>query len=413
MSCEESAAPGGAGASRTREHRATLLPGDGIGPEVIEAACAVLEASGARIQWERVDMRSRAAGPCRDALPAEVLASIRRHGVALKGPVTTGTTGRRSVNVALRRELGLYAQVRLCRTLRGVPSRFHGVDLAIVRETTEDLYAGVELGAGSSGAETLIGIPALRSSALPRGVGISIKYVSEPAVRAVARFTLDWARAQGRKRVTVVHKATVMRATDGLFLSVAKEVAASYGDLEVDDALVDDVAARLVRSPERYNILLTSNLYGDILSDLAAGLVGGVGVVPGANFGRGLAVFEAAHGSAPRHAGRDRANPTAVILSGALMLRHLGEHGAAARVERAVGNVLGEGRSVTYDVAGPADAAVGTSAFAAAVIEALGDDASAIREAPAGATSSASSTARSRSRIGTATGVAEADVRTR
>jgi isocitrate dehydrogenase (NAD+) len=353
-------------------HRVTLLPGDGIGPEVIDAARLVLDESGAPLEWEVLDVGGPAVRRSGDALPAAVLESVRRNRVALKGPVTTAAGGGfRSVNIGLRRELGLYCQARLCRSFPGVRTPFSPVDLVVMRETTEDLYAGVEMDSGSPGALALVELLAATGTNLPEGAGISIKYVSEPAVRRMVRFALDWARRNGRARVTVVHKATVMRSTDGLFLTAARDVAAGYPDIEVDDCLVDNLAAQLVRCPDRYDVLLTTNLYGDILSDLASGLVGGVGLVPGCNYGGGLALFEPGHGSAPRHAGLGRVNPVATILSGAMMLRHLGETDAAVRVEGAVERVVAAGRCVTYDIAADPDRAVGTAAVAAAVIGAM------------------------------------------
>lgn len=367
-----------AGATRGDEktlvpaHRVTLLPGDGIGPEVIDATMEVLDASGARVEWEIFQVGERAVREVGDPLPDVVLDSVRRNGVALKGPVTTPRgAGYRSVNISLRCALGLYGQVRLCRSFPGVPSEHPGIDVAVVRETTEDLYAGVELPPGSPRANELIDRLAADGTVVPRGAGISIKYTSEQAVRAVARFAFEWARRNGRKRITVVHKATVMRATDGVFLAAVRDVATEFPDVEVDDCLVDLAAAHLVRCPERFDVILTSNLYGDILSDLAAGLVGSVGLVPGGNYGDGLAMFEAAHGSAPRHAGRDRANPVAAILTGALMLRHLGEEEAARRIEQAVARVIADGRQVTYDIARSPDAVVGTASAAAAIAAAM------------------------------------------
>lgn len=360
------------GAKPAPAHRVTLLPGDGIGPEVVDATMKVLDASGARVDWEIFQVGERAVREVGDPLPDAVLESVRSNGVALKGPVTTPRgAGYRSVNISLRRALGLYGQVRLCRSFPGVPSGHPGIDLAVVRETTEDLYAGVELHPGSTQAGELIDRLATDGTVVPSGAGISIKYTSEQAVRTVARFALEWARGNGRKRITVVHKATVMRATDGVFLAAVRDVAGDFPDVEIDDCLVDLAAAHLVRCPERFDVILTSNLYGDILSDLAGGLVGSVGLVPGANYGGGLALFEAAHGSAPRYEGRDRVNPVATILTGALMLRHLGEEEPARRIERAVARVIAEGRQVTYDIARSPDAAVGTRAAADAVAAAI------------------------------------------
>lgn len=352
-------------------HRVTLIPGDGIGPEVIEAARRVLEASGARLEWDvqaigQPALDAGAPGP----VPDELLESIRRNGAALKGPVTTRREGGfRSPNVALRQALDLYVQVRLIRSFPGVVARAPHVDIAVIRETTEDLYAGIEYRSGSTAADDLVTWLGDHGSVVAPASAISIKAVSDGAARRAVAFALDWARRHGRHRLTVVHKATVMRATDGLFLDVAREVAGGDPEIEVDDGLVDEVAMRLVRRPEEFDVLVTSNLYGDILADLGAGLVGSPGLVPGANYGFRAAVFEPAHGSAPKHAGLDRANPIAAVLSGALLLRHLGEIECASRVEQAVADVVREGRSLTYDLMADRDdpAAVGTGALADAI----------------------------------------------
>ena len=356
-------------------HRVTLIPGDGIGPEVVDAGRRVLEASGVPLDWD-VQLLGQPAldAGAPDAVPPETLASIRRNRVALKGPVTTRPdSGFRSPNIGLRRALDLYVQVRPVRSLPGGAARFSDVDVVVIRETTEDLYAGIEYRSGSAEADDLTAWLAERGAVLGAGSGLSIKGISPGAVRRVMQFAVDWARRHGRRRVTVVHKATVMRATDGLFLDIAIEVGRDQSGVDVDDGLVDEVAMRLVRRPDLFDVLVTSNLYGDILSDLAAGLVGGPGIVPGANYGPDAAVFEAAHGSAPKHAGCDRVNPIATILSGALMLRHLGEEEAASRVDRAVADVVADGSSVTYDLkADPGDpGAVGTRALADAVIARL------------------------------------------
>lgn len=355
-------------------HRVTLIPGDGIGPEVTEAARRVLEASGAELHWERHEVGMPALERYGDALPAPVLSSIERNGVALKGPVSTplGATFR-SPNVGLRRRLDLFAQARPCRTWPGVPSRYSGIDLVVMRETTEDLYAGVEFEAGTDSARELRSWLSGRGVELRERTGISIKPISEEAALRAFRFAFDYARRHGRRRITVAHKASVMRFTDGLFLSAARQVAAETPDVELDDVLVDNLAAQLVRRPEDLDVVVAPNLYGDILADLAAGLVGSVGLVPGANHGERAAVFEPAHGTAPAHAGRDEVNPMATVLSGALMLRHLGEDDAARRVEAAVGEVLAEGRRVTYDVKeGGRAGAAATSEVADAIIEKLG-----------------------------------------
>jgi len=352
---------------------ATVIPGDGIGPAVIGAARRVIEATGAEVHWDAqmIGEGDRSAGAHRQ-LSRALLASIQQTRVALKGPVSTSLTGRGpSLNTGLRMALGLFCQVRMCRSYPGVESARPGVDLAVVRETTEDLYAGIELAPGSEAAQRIAVILSSVGATLPLAAAMSIKFASEDAVARVVSFALDWSRRAGRRHITVAHKATVMRQTDGMFLSVAREVAARQSDLEVDDLLVDNLAAQLVRRPERFDVILTSNLYGDILSDLAAGLTGGVGLVPGGNFGHDLAVFEPGHGSAPSWAGTGRANPMAAILCGAMLLRHLGHPGPARAVEDAVAAVLAGGHRVTYDVA-PAGAPIAaTDEVADAVIAAL------------------------------------------
>ena len=331
-------------------HRVTLIPGDGIGPELAEATCRVLDATGIGFEWEPVVAGEAAIAEHGTPLPEDVLESIKRNKVALKGPITTPVGGGfRSVNVALRQALNLYANLRPARSLEGVESRFQDVDLVIVRENTEDLYAGIEHMVGPDAAE-------------------SIKIITRAASERIARFAFDYAVANGRRKVTAVHKANIMKLSDGLFLESCRTVAADYdGKVEFEDRIVDNMCMQLVQKPELYDVLVLPNLYGDIVSDLAAGLVGGLGVAPGANIGTEAAVFEPVHGSAPKYAGLDKANPTALILSGALMLRHLGYPDAADGVEMAVRDVIAEGKATTSDLGGPA----GTAAFADAVIERL------------------------------------------
>jgi isocitrate dehydrogenase (NAD+) len=356
-------------------HRVTLIPGDGTGPELTEATRRVLEATGIELDWEvaqaGVDVVEEAGTP----LPAETLESIKRNGVALKGPITTPIgTGFRSVNVALRHELELYACLRPCKSYRGVRSRYENVDLVIVRENTEDLYAGIEYEAGSEAAEQVIAtLNALQPRQIATGSGISVKPISAAASERIVRFAFEYARANGRRQVAGVTKANIMKFTDGLFLSVFREVAADYPDVEVREVLVDAVCMGLVQRPEELDVLVLPNLYGDIVSDLTAGLVGGLGVAPGANVGTHAAVFEATHGSAPKYKGQNKVNPTAMILSGKLMLDHLGEREAAGRLERAVADVIAEGERVTYDLKPSRDdpTAVGTSEYADAIIEKL------------------------------------------
>jgi isocitrate dehydrogenase (NAD+) len=331
-------------------HRVTLIPGDGIGPELAEATRRVLDATGIEFEWEVVDAGEAMIAAHGTPLPDGVLESIRRNRVAIKGPITTPVgEGFRSVNVTLRQALGLYANLRPARSMRGVVTRFENVDLVIVRENTEDLYAGIEHRVGRDAAE-------------------SIKIITREASERIARFAFEYAVANGRRKVTAVHKANIMKLSDGLFLEAARTVAADYeGRVEFEDRIVDNMCMQLVQKPELYDVLVLPNLYGDIVSDLAAGLVGGLGVAPGANIGTEAAVFEAVHGSAPKYAGQNKANPTALILSGALMLRHLGHPDTAARLEDALRAVVAEGQRVTYDLGGNA----GTSQFADAIIERL------------------------------------------
>jgi isocitrate dehydrogenase (NAD+) len=331
-------------------HRVTLIPGDGIGPELAEATCRVLEATAIGFEWESVVAGEAAIAEHGTPLPEYVLESVKRNKVALKGPITTPVGGGfRSVNVALRQALNLYANLRPARSMAGVESRFQDVDLIIVRENTEDLYAGIEHMVGLDAAE-------------------SIKIITRVASERIARFAFDYAVANGRRKVTAVHKANIMKLSDGLFLESCRTVAADYeGKVEFEDRIVDNMCMQLVQKPELYDVLVLPNLYGDIVSDLAAGLVGGLGVAPGANIGTEAAVFEPVHGSAPKYAGLAKANPTALILSGALMLRHLGYPDAADGVETAVRVVIAEGKATTSDLGGSA----GTAAFADAVIERL------------------------------------------
>ena len=357
-------------------HTITLIPGDGVGPEVSNAARRVIDATGVDIEWEvrdaGLEVMDQHGG---DPMPAHVLESIRRNRVAIKGPLTTPIgKGIRSVNVALRRELDLYALVRPCKWYPGVRSRFEAIDLVIVRENTEDLYAGIEFAEGQPETEELIDtIARLGGRAIRRDSGVSIKPISIFGTQRVFRFAFRWARDNGRRKVTAVHKANIMKYTDGLWLRVAQEVAEEFPDIEFEDRIVDNMAMQLVQKPELYDVMVMPNLYGDILSDLCAGLIGGLGLAPGANTGDDIAVFEATHGSAPKYAGQNKANPMAMMLSGVLMLRHIGEREAGDRLEQAIAHVIREGRSVTYDMKPDRDdpTAVGTSQVADAVIEAL------------------------------------------
>ncbi|HXG76835.1 MAG TPA: isocitrate/isopropylmalate dehydrogenase family protein [Gaiellaceae bacterium] len=356
-------------------HRVTLIPGDGTGPELTEATRRVLEATGVEFDWEvrqaGVDVLEETGTP----LPEETLASIERTGVALKGPITTPIgTGFRSVNVALRHALGLYACLRPCKSYPGVRSRYAGVDLVVVRENTEDLYAGIEFESGSEAAEQAIAaLNALQPKPIPAEAGLSIKPITAAASERIIRFAFEYARAHGRRQVAGVTKANIMKFTDGLFLRVFRDVAAEYPEVEAREVLVDALCMQLVQRPEEFDVLVLPNLYGDIVSDLTAGLVGGLGVAPGANVGDRAAVFEATHGSAPKYKGQNKVNPTAMILSGKLMLEHLGEHQAAERLERAVAAVIAAGERVTYDLKPTRDdpTAVGTSEYADAIVEQL------------------------------------------
>jgi isocitrate dehydrogenase (NAD+) len=356
-------------------HRVTLIPGDGTGPELTEATRRVLEATGVAFEWEMrqagVDVMEEAGTP----LPDETLASIRDTRVALKGPITTPIgTGFRSVNVALRHELGLYACLRPCKSYPGVRSRYEGVDLVVVRENTEDLYAGIEYESGSEDAARVIAmLNGLQPKQIGPTAGISVKPISPEASERIIRFAFDYARAHGRSRVSCITKANIMKFTDGLFLSVFRDVAADYPEIEPWENLVDALCMGLVQRPEEFDVLVLPNLYGDIISDLTAGLVGGLGVAPGANIGPEAAVFEATHGSAPKYTGMNRVNPTAMILSGKLMLEHLGEQDAASRLEAAVAAVIAEGTNVTYDLKPTRDdpTAVGTAEYADAIIAKL------------------------------------------
>jgi isocitrate dehydrogenase (NAD+) len=335
-----------------------------------------VEATDVAVAWEEAPAGAEVIAEYGTPLPEVTLASVRRNRVAIKGPVTTPVgSGFRSVNVALRQALDLYACLRPCRYYAGVKSSYPGLDLVVVRENTEDLYAGIEFDRGTEACTRLRReIVELSRKPLREDSGISIKPISEYASERIVRFAFDYARAQGRKKVTAVHKANIMRATDGLFLEVARRVAGKYPGIEFEDRIVDNMCMQLVQKPELYDVIVTENLYGDILSDLCAGLVGGLGVAPGANLGDECALFEPVHGSAPKYAGQNKVNPTAQILSAVLMLRHLGETEAARRLEEAVAEVIREGRSVTYDLKPHRDdpSAVGTQEMADAVITAMG-----------------------------------------
>ncbi len=332
-------------------HTVTCIPGDGIGPEIMAATKVAVAATGVDITWVDVEAGSDVMEKYGTPLPEHVLESLRATKVGIKGPITTPIgSGFRSVNVALRKELDLFANLRPAVTIPGVVSRFEGIDLVVVRENTEDLYAGIEHMVGKDAAE-------------------SIKIITRAGSERIARFAFEYATREGRKKVTAVHKANIMKLSDGLFLETATQVAADYPDIEFEDRIVDNMCMQLVQKPELYDVLLCPNLYGDIVSDLCAGLVGGLGVAPGANFGVEIALFEPVHGSAPKYAGQNKVNPTALILTAVLMLRHLGERVAADALFAAVRQVVGAGTDVTYDLGGSA----GTSDMGEAVARAVRD----------------------------------------
>jgi len=356
-------------------YNVTLIPGDGVGPEISEATRRVLEATGVKFNWELAYAGADVIDKYGTPLPDSVLDSIRKNGVAIKGPVTTPVgTGFRSVNVAMRKALDLYACVRPCKTYPGVPSPYKDVDIIIVRENTEDLYAGVEFEKGTAETGELIKfINDKRGGVIKDDSGLSIKMITESGSRRIIKYAFEYARRYGRKKVTATQKANIMKFSDGLFLSVAREVASKYPDIEFQEALIDNLCMQLVRRPQEYDVIVAPNLYGDIISDLCAGLVGGLGLAPGANIGEDIALFEPTHGSAPKYTGQNRVNPMAMMLSGVMMLRHLGETEAADRLERAIAAVIAEGKNVTYDMKPTREdpSAVGTSQVADAVIEKL------------------------------------------
>jgi isocitrate dehydrogenase (NAD+) len=358
------------------KHPVTLILGDGTGPELARVTRDVLDATGVGFEWAEVEAGVDVMAQRGTPLPDEVLESIRRTKTCIKAPITTPVgTGFRSVNVALRKEFDLYACVRPCKTYKGVRSRYTGIDLVIFRENTEDLYAGIEFERGTAPAlEIARTIERLSGKAIRPDSGISIKPISEFGTRRIVEAAFEYARAHKRRKVTAVHKSNIQKYSDGLFLSVAREVAQSYGDIAFEDRIVDNMCMQLVQKPEDYDVLVLPNLYGDIVSDLCAGLIGGLGIAPGMNLGDGgIAIFEATHGSAPKYKGLDKVNPTAMLLSGALMLEHLGEREAAVRLEKAVARVIEQGRYVTYDLKPQRDdpSAVGTRRMGQAVIEAL------------------------------------------
>jgi isocitrate dehydrogenase (NAD+) len=351
----------------------TFIRGDGTGPELAEATARVLEATGVEFEWDwqdaGVDVYETEGTP----MPDRVLESIRRNKIAIKAPITTPVgSGFRSVNVALRKELDLYCCLRPCKAYKGVRTRFPDTDIVIVRENHEDLYAGIEFEQGSDEARRLREtIKELSGKEIREDAGISIKPISIFGTQRIVRSAFDYARANGRRKVTAAHKANIMKFSDGLFLRTAEQVATEYSGIEFEDRIIDNLCNQLVTRPEEYDVIVLPNLYGDIVSDLAAGMIGGLGMAPGGNIGDEYAVFEATHGSAPKYKGMNKVNPMALMLSGVMMLRHLGEQEAAGRLESAIAAVIEEGRSVTYDMKPTRDdpTAVGTSDVADAIIE--------------------------------------------
>lgn len=364
-------------------HVVTLLPGDGIGPEITEVAKACIEATGVSIKWEVHDAGEEAMRREGTPLPDRVIESIRRNKVALKAPITTPIgTGFRSVNVALRKALDLYACVRPCKSYAGIPARFDNIDLVVIRENTEDLYAGIEFKQGERETHDLIDFVSQKArQVIKPDSGISVKPISVSGSTRIVKFAFEYARENKRKKVTAVHKANIMKHSDGLFLEAARRVAQDYPDIPFEDRIVDNMSMQLVMRPKEYDVLVLPNLYGDILSDLCAGLVGGLGVAPGGNIGVNGALFEATHGSAPKYKGLNKVNPTALILSGVMMLSYLGEREAAGRLERAVADVLREGKDVTYDLKRDRKdpTSVGTKEMAQAIIRKLKSQTSKVR----------------------------------
>lgn len=356
-------------------YKVTLIPGDGTGPEITEAVRRVLEATGVSFAWDIQNAGEDVYLQEGNPLPERVLESIKKNRIALKGPITTPVgTGFRSVNVTLRQVLDLYSCLRPCKSYPGSRTRYENIDLVIVRENTEDLYAGIEYQKDSAGAKAIIDLIQNLSGRMVRpDSGISIKPISVFGTERIVRFAFEYARKNKRRKVTSVHKANIMKHSDGLFLEISREVAKSYPDIEFEDKIIDNMCMQLVQKPELYDVLVLPNLYGDIVSDLAAGLIGGLGLAPGANLGNEYAVFEATHGSAPKYKGMNKVNPFAMMLSGVMMLRHLGETTAAEKLENAIASVIKEGKNVTYDMKPSPDdpTAASTTKVAEAVIAAL------------------------------------------
>ncbi len=353
-------------------YKVTLIPGDGVGPEISAATRAVLEATGLKFEWDVQDAGEDVYAKEGSPLPDRVIESIKKNGIAIKGPVTTPVgKGFRSVNVSLRQALDLYACLRPCITFKGVKSLYDNIDIVIVRENTEDLYAGIEFAKGSTEAARLIeAVKDLSGRQIREDSGISIKPITVHGTERIVKFAFEYARKNGRRKVTAVHKANIMKFSDGLFLEVARDVASRYSDIEFEDRIIDNMCMQLVQKPQLYDVLVLPNLYGDIVSDLGAGLIGGLGMAPGANIGEKYAVFEPTHGSAPKYKGLNKMNPFAMMLSGVMMLIHLGEQKQAERLRKAIAAVIEEGKDVTYDMKPAPDdpSAASTSRVAEAVI---------------------------------------------
>ena len=356
-------------------HKITLIPGDGIGPEISSAMRRSVEATGVKIRWDVEEAGADVIEKYKTPLPDSVLDSIRRNKIAIKGPIVTPVaSGFRSVNVKMRQALDLFACVRPCKLYKGVKSKYEKVDLVVIRENTEDLYAGIEFEKNTKETEDVIEvIKKYSGEKITKGSSLSIKPISEAASRRIVEFAFLYAKTNKRRKVTAVHKANIMKYTDGLFLETARGVAKKFPGIEFEDRIVDNMCMQLVQKPEMYDVLVLPNLYGDIISDLCAGLVGGLGVAPGANIGNNVALFEPTHGSAPKYKGQNVVNPTAMILSGVLMLRHIGEKNAADKLENAVATVMRKGQSVTYDLKKDRNdpTAVGTREMTDAIIAEL------------------------------------------
>ena len=357
-------------------YKVTFIPGDGVGPEVAEATRRVLEATGVQFEWETVSIGLEALEKSGTPLPPEALESIRRNKVAIKGPVTTPiASGFRSVNVALRQELDLYSCLRPCKSYKGVFAPYDDLDIIVVRENTEGLYAGIEFDSGEQDTARLAElVKETRNRDVAADAAISLRVISPAASRRIVRFAFDYARANGRKKVTAVHKSNILKFSDGVFLRAAQEVAGDYPDIEFSDVLLDACCMQLAKRPQQFDVLVTPNFYGDLLSDLCAGLVGGLGLAPGANIGDDIAVFEPTHGSAPKYIGQNKVSPMAMMLSGVLLLKHINEKEAADKLEKAIAGVIIEGKDVTYDIKpeGADTPPVGTSQVADAVIKKMG-----------------------------------------